>query len=173
MVLRGMTANNRKEFIPVLTSIRIFGAVAIVLFHFQETLYCAFPQLKNFSPVIAYGHWAVSFFFMLSGFLMAHHYCNYQLLHKKGYLMFIWKRLSRLLPIHILTHVLVIPIRCWAIYIHNNWGAPIPSWFSAQNWVKNVFFLMYYKMPFVSVDYSWNTPAWSVHVEFLAYCCQY
>lgn len=153
--------------IPGLTGIRAFGALMIGLYHFQDLLYEGFPFLRCFSSLIGQGGYiGVTTFFILSGYLMYHHYCSYRLLHIKGYLHYLWLRIARLLPMLIITQVIAIPIVCISVQHYGYWGAPIPEWYSVGGWLKNTFLLQSVNMPWMV--YSWNQPAWCVSAEFVA-----
>lgn len=150
-------ASKEKGYLPALTGIRAAGALMICLFHFQDTLYAAFPAMQQVQSVLKYGYFAVPFFFMLSGYLMCHHYRDGSVLHFDGYLSFLWKRIARLLPMNFLCQVLAIPIIYIFIHRYGYWGAPIPDWFSLGEWLKNALMLQTLGHPMV--EYSWNQPA--------------
>jgi peptidoglycan/LPS O-acetylase OafA/YrhL len=56
--------------LPSLTGLRIFGSVAVVLCHVGN----GFANAPSLTVAAAYGYAGVSFFFMLSGFVLAWSY---------------------------------------------------------------------------------------------------
>lgn len=79
------------EIIKPLTSLRFFAILAIFLFHLNL-------------PIFSRGYIGVTFFFMLSGFLLSYRY--YDKFRKPGLFSlrkFYLSRLSRIYPLHILT----------------------------------------------------------------------
>ncbi len=60
--------------VPVLTSLRFFAAIYVVIYHFGTQALSTTPSVvQNF---IGHGYAAVSFFFMLSGYILAHNYLD-------------------------------------------------------------------------------------------------
>jgi peptidoglycan/LPS O-acetylase OafA/YrhL len=67
-----MQTNIQLELKP-LTSARFVGAAWVALYHFPE-IFEAFPFLDFVRPLISNGNYGVTFFFILSGFLIQHNY---------------------------------------------------------------------------------------------------
>jgi peptidoglycan/LPS O-acetylase OafA/YrhL len=84
-----------------LTGLRTFAAINIVLFHFSN------PQWFGFmAPVINAGYASVSFFILLSGFVLAYNYADKARAGKLDPAKF-WKaRFTRLYPIYVLSLIL-------------------------------------------------------------------
>src|SRR5580693_2079507 len=84
-----------------LTGLRTFAAINIVLFHFSN------PQWFGwFAPVVNAGYASVSFFILLSGFVLGY---NYNARARAGELSkrrFYEARFTRLYPIYLLSLIL-------------------------------------------------------------------
>lgn len=133
--------------IEALTSLRFFAAILVVIFHFGRN-----TQLADIAkPFIISGPQMVTFFFVLSGFVMlVAHY------HKKneGLRKFYVARIARIVPVYILALLLVI-----FLYYgkgNNNITSVLLSVTFLQSW-------------FTPYPLSLNSPAWSLSVEALFY----
>ncbi len=82
--------------LPSLTGLRIFGSVAVVLCHVGN----GFANSAPLNVAAAYGYAGVSFFFMLSGFVLAWSYVAGQPVRR-----FWWQRFSRIWPLQMLVMV--------------------------------------------------------------------
>ena len=96
----------RKPALPALTGLRTLLALTILLFHFTP----AGLQWGWFSlyPLINIGYVFVSFFFLISGFILSYNYAD-----RPGGLNLadFWvARLSRLYPVYALTMLISIPM---------------------------------------------------------------
>ena len=151
----------RKIELLGLTGIRFYAALTVYITHAVEKL-PGTDALMGSSVILQAGSNAVSFFFVLSGFILAYNYAD----HFRGgvslsrYKRFVWDRLARIYPVHLLTLLLVVPIamlspnnpldwrafpfhltllQCW-------WPSSSPLWFS-----------------------YFNTPSWSISCEWFFY----
>ncbi len=82
-----------------LTGLRLYAATAVVLYH----LHLYFSPLRDGLSPFAYGFTGVSFFFILSGFVLAWAHQNGDRPQR-----FYWNRFSRVWPLHALTTLLAI-----------------------------------------------------------------
>ncbi|MBS1703181.1 MAG: acyltransferase, partial [Armatimonadetes bacterium] len=97
----------KREFFPQLTSVRFFAAFIVVCYHYNDELKPYLPQiLKN---VVDHGYVGVSFFFLLSGFILAANYYDRLLTKKVSKKDFWWARFSRIYPVYILSILIVAP----------------------------------------------------------------
>ena len=99
----------RRPALPALTGIRSLLALTIMLFHFTPSglTWAAHPRFTLY-PIINIGYVFVSFFFVISGFIL---YYNYS--HRPGGvnpLDFWVARASRLYPVYLLTMLVSIPM---------------------------------------------------------------
>ncbi len=147
--------------IPGLTSSRFLASVYIILFHVLVfSGKDAGGWMNNF---FASGYLAVDFFFILSGFILAHNYLpaiqNKTFLYKK----FIIKRIARIYPVHITTLIIVFII----IYAYNS--LEIGTFSNGHSWKNFASNVLLTQAWFGEDDYSFNRPSWSISAEFFAY----
>lgn len=84
--------------LDALTGLRFFAALNIVFFHFSN------PQWFGFmAPIVNAGYLSVSFFIMLSGFVLAYNYAGRAREGKLSKKRFWLARLTRLYPIYLLS----------------------------------------------------------------------
>lgn len=146
--------------LSALTSLRFFAALAVVLYHYgggyrgQDIV-----PLLSYPPLIReltrVGYSGVSFFFVLSGFIIAY---NYGDLHSWGFraaLRFWRARFARLYPLYLLVHTAAI-LLLFALL-----GGPSPATLShlELQWVVGL----------LSPQASPDVPAWSIAVEMAFY----
>lgn len=125
-----------------LDGLRGAAAISVAVYHF----YYSFP-----------GYLAVDFFLVLSGFVLTHQY----LYTTTGLSSreFIWRRLSRLYPLHVFT--LVTWMAGYFLYI----GA-LPSYADGTVWTFLQHLTLTQNVGLSPSETSWNTPSWSISVEF-------
>ncbi|WP_368784602.1 acyltransferase family protein [Arthrobacter sp. 4R501] len=97
-----------------LTGLRFFAAMAVVLYH----VHLYFPAVSDSLAIFGYGYTGVSFFFILSGFVLAwSHRPNF----RPG--RFYWNRVARIWPLHLLTMLVAIWIPALSV-ASNPGGSP-------------------------------------------------
>lgn len=144
----------KKPKLPALTGLRAFAALNIVFFHFSN------PQwFGPFAPIINNGFTSVSFFILLSGFILAY---NYSERGQRGELRagtFYMARLSRLYPVYLFalllsTGMLIEEYHAWDLphFIAGTLLTPV----LLQGWS-------------VKLATFWNTPAWTMSTEAFFY----
>lgn len=87
-----------RAFLPSLTGLRFFAAALVVLYHL--TIHVG--KLPVISDLVMFGRTGVTFFFVLSGFVLAWSYFGV----RTSLAMFYWRRFVRIWPLHILTTIL-------------------------------------------------------------------
>jgi peptidoglycan/LPS O-acetylase OafA/YrhL len=99
----------RRPALPALTGIRSLLALTILLFHFTPNglTWAAHPRFTLY-PIINIGYVFVSFFFIISGFILSYNYA--QRPGGVNPLDFWMARASRLYPIYLLTMIISIPM---------------------------------------------------------------
>lgn len=136
-----------------LTSLRFFAAAMIVAGHGSSPWF-----FKDFAITSFDVRPAVSFFFVLSGFILSYTYAKkLQEIRLKD---FIIARLARLWPIHFLCALL-------SVFILGDWN----QLDSGQGWVKlcaNVL-LLHSLIPFSDWFFSFNSVSWSISTELAFY----
>jgi peptidoglycan/LPS O-acetylase OafA/YrhL len=158
------------EQLSSLTALRGIAALWVVLYHYSVQ---CFPNLdiRPYTYIVHKGYLAVDMFFMLSGFVMTHVY--HQRLAKSvsdNYWSFIAARIARIYPLHILVLLLFVAT---AFASHLMTGPlhpslrdiPIQGARSVEALIANIFMLQ----GLDAGNLSWNYPAWSISVEFIAY----
>jgi peptidoglycan/LPS O-acetylase OafA/YrhL len=144
----------KKERLPALTGLRAFAALNIVFFHFGNPKW-----FGPFAPIVDNGFTSVSFFLLLSGFVLAYNYSDRA---QKGNLSarsFWIARVSRLYPIYLFALVISLGMLVdeWHARSHAEftWGVALTP-FLLQGWVP-------------SLSTFWNTPAWTMCTEAFFY----
>ncbi len=141
-----------------LTSLRIFAAFWVVLFHYWPKLDISF--VPNF---VAKGYLGVELFFVLSGFILSHVYLEAS---GKGYLnyrSFMIARFARVYPLHLATLIGVGALAIGAGMAGFQIDKAILSWESLP---ANL--LMIHAWGFAP-EAGWNHPSWSISAEWFAY----
>lgn len=134
--------NNRVE---ALTFFRFAAAIIVVIFHFGK-------KATEFGGVLTAGPQMVTFFFVLSGFVMVLSYYNR---NNVGIASYWWARLSRIMPVYLLAIALMM------VYAHNE-----NEKINATSLMLNLLFLQSWFPPHPR---SINSPGWSLSVEMFFY----
>ena len=108
------------------------------------------------------GFVGVSFFFVLSGFIIAYNYQE-KLLEKTATKRTFWvARLARIYPLHLLTLLIAV---CIGGYVQYSGTADWIKHFTASTFLLQPFF------PSADYFFSFNSPSWSLGCEQLFYFC--
>ncbi|MFI8604609.1 acyltransferase family protein [Cellulophaga baltica] len=133
-----------------LTFSRFIAAIAVVIYHYGLEVYPF--NLTHLRTLFEQGNIAVSYFFILSGFIMIIAYHQ----HKKlEFLAYIKKRFARIYPVYFLALVLVLAFK---LYYHKDseLGNLLLNLLMLQSWIPGK-------------ALTFNYPAWSLAVEFFFY----
>lgn len=151
---------NRKYY-DSLVGLRGLFILLIVLFHISVTLGTVLPDELEF--IYTYGGYMGNyFFFMLSGFLIAHNYKNKIATNEIDFLVFIKKRLLKLYPLYIITNGLALLLK-----VHlNGWAGSI----HLSDLIKVTFLTT---TGWIDDGYPYNEPCWFISVLFLCYILAY
>lgn len=138
-----------KMRIDQLTFTRFLAAVAIVIYHFGKQV---FPfNIERLSFLIKQANIGVSYFFILSGFIMI---ISYGKGIHVNFFEYLKNRIARIYPVYLLGILLYLPIRFLINYPPNiTLGAHVAM---IQSWIPG--WIM-----------SYNFPGWSVSVEMFFY----
>lgn len=150
-----------KKIIYPLTSLRFFAALAILFFHMDYLNGVNDFTRWIYTNLAMRGAYPVTFFFVLSGFILTYNYFNkFKSLDRYNLKKFYVGRLARIYPLHFLTFLIAIPLNIELI-LHT----PLKSLFLA---FTNLFLLQGY---FSSIDilFSFNSSSWTLSIEFLFY----
>ena len=139
-----------------LTFTRFIAAIFIVFFHFSGNL---FPSDSDFLNVIRQNFsLGVSYFYVLSGFVMVLAYGNQDRVEPKKYFI---NRLARLYPLHIFTLGLTIIV---SIFLAINYLGDYK--FHPISFILNLTLLQAW---FPHYSLTFNVPSWSISVELFFY----
>ena len=137
-----------------LTGLRCFAAINIVLFHFSN------PQwFGPLAPVVNAGYVSVSFFILLSGFVLAYNYAGRARTGELGKVGFWTARFTRLYPIYLLSLLIGLQTLPGEFGVHTHllfWAGIVLTPLLLQGWVPEV-------------ATFWNTPAWTMSAESFFY----
>ena len=148
-----------RRSIPALTSLRFFAALLVVLFHYN-----LIHNLAFLNYVSNFGYEAVTFFFILSGFILTYVHLELggQSRLNLSSMAFIAQRVARIGPAYVVGLVLAAPFFCRRLRLQHQ--------ISVLKFVAGLFFVpAALQAWFPSIATLWNIPAWSLSVEFFLY----
>jgi len=140
--------------LKALTGLRCFAAINIVFFHFSN------PQWFGFlAPVVNAGYISVSYFILLSGFVLGYNYNgrarNGELDRKR-----FWKaRFTRIYPIYLLSLLLSLNQLGTEVQTHSHamfWAGVVLTPLLLQGWIPQISIFL-------------NPPAWTMSAEAFYY----
>lgn len=137
-----------------LTGLRCFAAVNIVLFHFSDPRWFGF-----LAPIVNAGYASVSYFILLSGFVLGYNYNKRARAGQFDTVRFYKARFTRIYPIYLLSLLLawqMLPVEYEAHTHHMFWLGMVLSPFLLQGWVPSIATFL-------------NTPAWTMSAEAFFY----
>jgi len=146
--------SERPKRLNALTGLRCFAALNIIFFHFSNPKW-----FGPFAPVVNAGYASVSFFILLSGFVLAYNYSGKAREGKLDKVRFWEARFTRLYPIYFLSLLLA-----WEM-VPAERGAHTPGMFLTgmaltplllQGWIPQIATFL-------------NTPAWTMSAESFFY----
>lgn len=146
-----------KSQLRSLTSLRFFAAMVVVMFHCGSEV--QFPAWTG--DLFKNGYEAVSFFFVLSGFILTYVYASGPDPHVSRR-KFWAARIARICPVYYLALLIDLPRLLYSVFSVGNTAKPrfTLAAFSAplflQSWIP-------------TAEDVWNGPAWSLSVEALFY----
>jgi peptidoglycan/LPS O-acetylase OafA/YrhL len=144
----------RPERLRALTGLRCFAALNIVFFHFSNPAW--FGPL---APVVNAGYASVSFFILLSGFVLAYNYAGRARAGQLDKARFWEARFTRLYPIYLLSLILawqVAPLEYGAHTHRMFWTGMVLTPLLLQGWIPEIATFL-------------NTPAWTMSAESFFY----
>ena len=158
------------EQLSSLTPLRGIAALWVVLFHFCWRFPSIHPD--RYTGAVYKGYLAVDLFFVLSGFVITHVYKESfaRQVTAGRYRDFLKARITRIYPLHIavlLLFVAAVIAERIATYVLKGFAEPIPlvGEQSLSGLLANLLMLQ----GLWARGLSWNNPAWSISLEFLAY----
>ena len=155
-----MDLTTARPKIPVLTSLRFFAALHVVLFHFQATkiAFLTGPM----SGIAGIGYTGVSLFFVLSGFILVYTYAERNTSPRQFYRA----RFARVYPAYAFSLLLTLPFFYMGMYVFK---VPFLVWAAAHPLLGSslVILLLQAWVPMAAL--TWNAVAWSLSVESFFY----
>jgi peptidoglycan/LPS O-acetylase OafA/YrhL len=146
--------------IKPLTSLRFFFALMVFASHLSFFQNSHSENLKwIFLSIMKEGYLGVSFFFILSGFILAYNYQGKFLIKNYPVKQFYIARFARIYPLHFLTFLISIPF----IY-----GSTIFSDVLIFKSITNLTLTQSF-IPIKGVYFSFNAPSWSISNEMFFY----
>ncbi|WP_418955612.1 acyltransferase family protein [Streptomyces tritici] len=94
-----------RDRLPSLTGLRFWAALLVVLYHLSRQI----GEIPGISQAVWYGRSGVTFFFVLSGFVLAWTY-NGTMVPSK---VFLWRRFARIWPLMVVTGALSVGVWLW------------------------------------------------------------
>ena len=144
-----------------LTSLRIAAALWVLVYHFRDHLGL---ELDRFG-LIERGYLGVDLFFILSGFILSHVYLQSLQERRFNYGSFLWARLARIYPVHLLTLLATVGIWLLAVRMGASFSG---SLFDFSALPQNLALVHAWG---TTPTVSWNFPSWSISAEWFAYLC--
>jgi peptidoglycan/LPS O-acetylase OafA/YrhL len=144
-----------------LTALRFMAALWVVLYHYRDQL--SF-NLDHYTALFSKGYLAVDFFFVLSGFIMAHVYGAAVEAGRFSHRAYLWKRFARLYPLHLATLLAVIGL--WAAF---RLAGLSPASDEKYDFMLLPAHVLAVHAWGVTPHNAWNIPSWSISAEFGAY----
>jgi peptidoglycan/LPS O-acetylase OafA/YrhL len=142
-----------------LTSLRIVAAIWVLAYHFRDHLGLEVDRLG----LIAKGYLGVDLFFILSGFILSHVYLSRWEARTFNYGSFLWARLSRIYPVHLVT--LAATLGIWLVAM--KMGATFdPVAFDPAVLPQHLLLIHAWG---TTPSVQWNFPSWSISAEWFAY----
>lgn len=151
------------KLIKPLTSLRFIFALMVFAFHLTSVQTISKPLSLVYCNILYEGYIGVSFFFILSGFILAYNYQNLLITKKISKYAF-WKaRIARIYPMHIFTFILAIPLIIYADKEFFNNGV-----FYIEHAIPNIFLIQNF-IPDYSFNHAFNAPSWAISNEMFFY----
>jgi len=139
------------NYIKQLTLLRFLAALLVVIFHFGKNTW---PFNTTFiSPIINEGSIAVSFFFFLSGVVLAFNYLGKPNFNIRSFFI---KRFARIYPLYLLAFISTLILGMVFNNAFPKGNSIVLQFFSLQSW-------------FPEICLEINFPAWSISVELFFY----
>ena len=158
-----MTTAPKRHFFSSLDSLRGIAAIMVV-FHHMGWVY-----FGHNNSAVMHGYLAVDFFFVLSGFVIYHSYGR-KIFDLRSLGRFVWLRIGRLLPLHILFLLVFVGIEFVRYFASKHLGmTPNFALFETNNlttFISNAFLTHSLGL---HDSLSYNVPSWSISVEFATY----
>lgn len=152
------TAHPAVRHLPALTSLRFLAAAYVLIFH-----YSSIPGNVFESQFVRLGYTGVSFFFVLSGFILAHNYHQVDFAEPGMLRRYLVARISRVYPVYLLSLLAGVP---FLILLLPRLAAGMTTTLAASSLLVAPFGLQAW---FPGTACALNCPSWSISVEAFFY----
>lgn len=146
------------QHLQALTSLRFFAALYVLLFH-----YTSIPGSIFDGHVVRLGYTGVSFFFVLSGFILAHNYHQVDFAKPGALYRYAIARLSRIYPVYVLSLLAGVPFLLISL------GKMTPGVMKTMAASSLLVAPLGLQAWFPGTACSLNCPSWSISVEAFFY----
>ncbi len=155
-----MDLSDARPRLPALTSLRFFAAFHVVIFHFQAMQIFIGPAW--FQKLSSIGYAGVSFFFVLSGFILVYTYAGQPMILKN-----FWRaRFARIYPAYAFSLLVTAPFFFFGVLTMN---IPFFAWAKAHLKLASALVLSLLQAWVPQAALTWNAVAWSLSVEAFFY----
>lgn len=146
--------------IKPLTSLRFFFALIVFLSHLEwvPAIDASFTGL--YENVFSQGYLGVSFFFILSGFILTHNYKTRLLQKEISFRQFWINRIARIYPLHLITLIFSL-----IFFLPDLFREP---YFWLKNFASHLFLVQSF-VPSEKVYFGFNAVSWSISNELFYY----
>jgi len=146
--------------LPAITSLRFFAAFHVALFHLDAMGVITGPQwLKSLAGI---GYVGVSFFFVLSGFILVYTYAGRDILTGSFY----QTRFARIYPAYLFALILSFPFFYFGVH---HFHVPFFAFAESHFVLVSLLVLTLLQAWIPAAALSWNAVAWSLSVEAFFY----
>ncbi|HEI9733281.1 TPA: acyltransferase [Enterobacter cloacae] len=144
-----------------LTSLRAFAALGVFFSHMGFIQYSSNPIISSSFKYFNLGYAGVTFFFILSGFILTYSFTRSLESGGAKFSDFIMHRIFRIYPVHLLCLATFV-----VVSLHYDPGYAV----DLQKLIKNALLLQSFSV--AKADYfSFNAVSWSISVEMFFYVC--
>ncbi len=155
-----MNLSDARPRLPALTSLRFFAAFHVVIFHFQAMQIFIGPAW--FQKLSSIGYVGVSFFFVLSAFILVYTYAGRPMILKN-----FWRaRFARIYPAYAFSLLVTALFFFYAVLTMN---IPFFVWAKAHLKLASALVLSLLQAWVPPAALTWNAVAWSLSVEAFFY----
>lgn len=170
-----------KTKLEALTGVRFAAALLVVLFHFGSNLTAQLPPFL--SSIVQHGYVAVSFFFVLSGFVLIYSYVKPDGTSRAFNGSFWWARFARIYPLYLVALLLAVPpylakgeFESWSeaavsivssVFMVQAWHPAIADQVNGPGWSLSAEAFFYLTFPFLLPVVTRLHPAWIYPVILL------
>lgn len=141
------------RILPSLTGLRFWAALLVVLYHFTSNI----GEIPVASDLVRFGRTGVTFFFVLSGFVLTWTYMG----RSTSLAVYFWRRIVRIWPLHLATTLVSVMVIVWA---DHRWSEGL-----SLTVMMPAFLLIHSWFPQAAVINGGSGASWSLSDEMFFY----